>query len=470
MLLLRDARIILFNYPLSYSNYGIFTIDMWVTIAQFLLSLSILIVLHELGHFGAAKWFNTKVEKFYLFFNPGFSLFKVQKGETEYGIGWLPLGGYVKIAGMIDESFDKDQMALPPQPWEFRSKPAWQRLIIMVGGVTVNFILGILIFISLMWIYGESYIPNSALKNGIFVDSLAHDMGLRDGDQILKVGDVDFEKFNAGIITKEIVINSANTISVNRDGREMEIVVDERFVQELTKYSNRNVQLIGPRFPYILGEVKKDGPADIGGLKVGDRIIETNGEPTPYYHEFQNALNDRNPEDEHINLGVLRGMDTILTRISFDDKGKIGIVNEGLENFIELRKEKYTFLQAIPKGWNRSWTFLTDQIKAFGQMFTGKIKAKDSLGSFITIGQMFGTDWDWERFWSMTAMLSILLGFLNLLPIPALDGGYVVFLIFEVITGVKPSDRVVEYATLGGFILLIILMIYALGLDISRLF
>ncbi len=444
---------------------------MWITIAQFLLSLSILIVLHELGHFSTAKWFKTKVEKFYLFFNPGFSLFKVQKGETEYGLGWLPFGGYVKIAGMIDESFDKEQMALPPQPWEFRSKPAWQRLIIMVGGVTVNFILGILIFIALLWVYGNSYIPNDQLKDGVFVDSLAYEMGLRDGDKLLKVGDLAFEKFNPAIITKEIVINEARQIDVMRNGQVVSLPIDARFVEDLTKYENRDITLIGPRIPYVIDEVAKGSPAESGGLETGDRIIGFNGASTPFFHEFQEALKGRDENIQKVDLKILRSeFDTLDLRISLGEDGKIGIVSKGFDSFITMEKEKYTLAEAIPGGLNKSWTFLTDQIKAFSQMFTGRIKAKDSLGSFITIGKMFGTTWDWERFWSMTAMLSILLGFLNLLPIPALDGGYVVFLIFEVLTGVKPSDRVIEYATLGGFILLIILMIYALGLDISRLF
>ena len=441
---------------------------MWITVAQFFLSLSILVVLHEWGHFSAAKWFKTRVEKFYLFFNPGFSLFKIQKGETEYGIGWLPFGGYVKIAGMIDESFDKEQMQGEPQPWEFRSKPAWQRLIIMVGGVTVNFILGIIIFSMLFWVYGESYIPNNKLPHGIAVDSLGFEMGLRDGDQILQVGDLELDKFSSGIITKELVINEAKTIKVLRDGQQRNIEVAEEIRQSLTKYDNRNVKLVAPRLPYIIESVKKESLAEKAGIQVSDRIISFNGQPTEYGHEFTKAFN--NFEDKDISVGLLRGQDTVFVDMTLDEEGKIGVVSQPISYHIDLAKEKYSFMASIPAGWNKSWTFLTDQIKAFGQMFSGKIKAKDSLGSFITIGKMFGTNWNWERFWSMTAMLSILLGFINLLPIPALDGGYVMFLLFESITGMKVPDRVMEIANLIGFALLIILMIYALGLDISRLF
>ncbi len=441
---------------------------MWITIAQFFLSLSILVVLHELGHFSAAKWFKTRVEKFYLFFNPGFSLFKYQKGETEYGIGWLPLGGYVKIAGMIDENFDKEQMQGEPQPWEFRSKPAWQRLIIMIGGVTVNFILGIAIFSILFWTYGESYIPNSSLKDGIAVDSFAYEMGLRDGDQILKIGEREFDKFNPGIITKEIIINEASTITLIRNSEEQVLNLLPKFKQELTKFDNRSLKLIAPRMPYIIDNVSKNSPAAEAGVLKDDRIIILNGQKAEYAHEFV-KIRDRIDSD-NFSLGLLRSGDTITADIKLDENGLIGIGAYDIDHYVDLEKEEYTFLASIPAGWNKSWTFLTDQIKAFGQMFQGKIKAKESLGSFITIGSMFGKEWQWERFWSMTAMLSILLGFINLLPIPALDGGYVMFLIFESITGIKVPDRVMEIATLIGFGLLIVLMIYALGLDMSRLF
>ena len=441
---------------------------MLTTLIQFFLSLSILVILHELGHFGAAKYFKTRVEKFYLFFNPGFTIFKIQKGETEYGLGWLPFGGYVKISGMIDESFDKDQMKGEPQPWEFRSKPAWQRLIIMVGGVTVNFILGITIFIALLWNYGETYIPNDQIKYGIAVDSIAYEIGLRDGDKLISIGDHKFEKFNPRMITKELVFNGATNLLVNRDGIETVIDIDPKYVQELTKYENRNVDLAFPRFPYIIDYIEKSSPGEKANLKLGDRIIGINDIETLYSHEFVKA--QKEITSDNVSLSVLRNRDTLNMDIALDENGRIGITSKALDHFVALKKQNYSLSQAIPGGWNKSWNFLTDQIKAFGQMFTGKIKAKDSLGSFITIGKMFGTDWDGERFWSMTAMLSLLLGFINLLPIPALDGGYVMFLLFESITGIKVPDRVMEIATLIGFGLLIILMIYALGLDISRLF
>lgn len=441
---------------------------MFITVLQFFLSLSILVVLHELGHFSAAKWFKTRVEKFYLFFNPGFALFKKQIGETEYGVGWLPLGGYVKIAGMIDESFDSEQMKQEPQPWEFRSKPAWQRLIIMIGGVFVNAVLGVFLYTVVFLVWGDTYIKPSEIKDGIAVTELAYDMGLRDGDMILKVGDRDFDKFNAGILKKELIINGADNILVKREGSNYEIKVAPEVISQLSKYENSKDQLISPRFPYVLGAVTENRPAAAAGMKVGDRIVSVNGTATPYVHEVTKALR-ANGEEAMLTVVVQRGAQ-MLTKELTKEENRIWVQAKGINSYVEVSRDKYSLGKAIPAGWNKALTFLGDQVKAFGQMFTGKIKAKDSLGSFITIGSMFGTDWDWERFWLMTANLSLLLGFMNLLPIPALDGGYVMFLLFESITGIKVPDNVMEKATMAGFFLLIILMIYAMGLDISRLF
>lgn len=458
---------------------------MLITVAQLLLSLSILVVLHELGHFGAAKWFKTRVEKFYLFFNPGFSLFKVQKGETEYGIGWLPLGGYVKISGMIDESFDKEQMAAEPQPWEFRSKPAWQRLIIMIGGVTVNFILGIILFALVSWVWGDQFISNDKVKDGIAVSEMGYDLGLRDGDQLISIGDKEIKKFSSGIITKEIIINDAKSLKVKRNDQEQTIQIDPKFVGELTKYENREAQLFYLKFPPVVNAFSDASPAkpEDAGMQIGDQVIGVNGKATPYYNNFYKEV--VSAEGEKLNLTVKRNNDTLDVAYNSMFPGKVSLIKRLLgkegkptrrigfsvadaSKYYEYDTQKYSFGESIPRGFSMSWGFLTDQMKAFGQMFSGKIKASESLGSFISIGKMFGTEWDWRRFWAMTASLSILLGFLNLLPIPALDGGYVMFLLFESITGVKVSDRVMEVATMIGFGILIILMVYALGLDIMR--
>jgi len=460
---------------------------MWITIAQFILSLSILIVLHELGHFGTAKWFKTRVEKFYLFFNPWFSLFKFQKGETEYGIGWLPLGGYVKISGMIDESMDKEQMLQEPQPWEFRSKPAWQRLIIMIGGVTVNFILGIFLYAMLFWIWGEKFLPNDSVTEGIAVEKMGEEMGLRDGDKILKIGEIPYTKFNPGSLNKALIINSASTLEVERNGRTKVINIDPKYAKELSKYENRNQRLFQLKFPAQVSSIDKTSPAKAGeaGIMENDIILSVNGVNTPYYFQFENEI--LSGDLEYTDLRIKRGDDTVMINYKTLHAGRrslmqklfgkeaersrrIGMSLHGASNYYKFETEEFGLGAAIPKGWNEAWVFLTDQVSAFGKMFTGQINPKDSLGSFITIGKLFGTNWDWQRFWRMTAMLSILLGFFNLLPIPALDGGYVMFLLFESITGIKVPDRVMEITTMVGFFILIGLMIFALGLDISRLF
>ncbi len=442
--------------------------DTLIIVLQVMLSLSILVILHEGGHFFTAKWFKARVEKFYLFFNPWFSLFKFKKGETEYGLGWLPLGGYVKIAGMIDESFDKEQMKGEVQPWEFRSKPAWQRLIIMLGGIIVNVILGIAIFIFIFWLYGTSYVSNDSIKDGIYVDSLGYSIGLRDGDKIKKIGSVEFEKFDKGDLVRALVINGDRTITVERNGMLEEIEVSTENIQEISKYKNRKSEIFGPRIPFVISEVAKNTAAEKAGMLKGDRVIGMDGQPTLFTHEVLKSL--EKSTNKQVDFQIIRSdSDTLNLMASIGEDGVLGVTRE-FDKFIRLETEKYSFLESVPLGFSQSYTFLADQIKAFGKMFTGELKAKDSLGSIISIGKMFGTDWDWHRFWNLTAMLSILLAFLNLLPIPGLDGGHVVFVIWEMITGKKASDKVVEYATLVGFILLVGLMIFAFGLDILRLF
>lgn len=432
-----------------------------------MLSLSILVVLHECGHFFPARWFKTKVEKFYLFFNPYFSLFKKKIGDTEYGIGWVPFGGYVKIAGMIDESMDKEQLKQPPQPWEFRSKTAWQRFIIMVGGVTVNFILGFIIFAGLLFAYGKTYLPSQNLAYGISVDSVATEMGLRDGDIILSMGGQPFEKFSKGAFVENIVIHDANTMTVKRNGQPTTINIDPKWAGVLSKQDN-NYSLIDARIPSALSSISKKGAAAAAGIQVDDRILSMAGQPTPYFHEVVAATKAH--KGETIDVQILRGKDTLTMQPTVSDEGALGIRSYSMDKYFDLERQQFSLLEAIPAGVKEGSNFLSKQIKAFGQMFKGRIKATDSLGSVISITKLFDPSWNWERFWTITAMLSILLGFFNLLPIPALDGGYIMFLIYEIITGRKPSDKVMEYATIAGFILMVCLMIFALGLDISRLF
>ncbi len=454
---------------------------------QLILSLSILVVLHELGHFAPAKWFKTKVEKFYLFFDAGFSLFKKKIGETEYGVGWLPLGGYVKIAGMIDESMDKEFLNKEPEPWEFRSKKAWQRLIIMLGGVTVNIILGYLLFILITFKWGTTYIPNAQITNGIYVDSIGYDIGLRTGDKILKIGDEPFEKFNNGALIRAIVIRDEKSITVSREGQETTIPLSDKYVKELTKLG-KDALIFNARTPYEIGKVpvttnsafrkflhkafkrplKEKSPAEIAGLKANDKIVGFNGQKITYYDEVLEASKTLKGQTVSVLYERDKQLDSV--DVTLTENGKLGLFAKGLTHYFDSKTEYYTFNESIGIGAGRASGFLNDQLRAFKKIFTGKIRAADSIGSFISIGNMFPSTWDWEIFWRMTAMLSLILGILNLLPIPGLDGGHVMFLIWEVITGKKAPDRVVEIATMIGFVLLIALMIFALGNDIRRNF
>ncbi len=437
-----------------------------IMIAQFVLSLSILIVLHELGHFLPAKWFKTRVEKFYLFFDPWFSLVKKKIGETEYGIGWLPLGGYVKISGMIDESMDREQMEGPPQPWEFRSKPAWQRLIIMLGGVTVNFILGFLLFGMILFIWGSDYIPTENVKYGYRVDSLAMDIGLENGDNILSIGSVPFDRYDVGAFKKAIVINDAREMTIERDGERMNLPIDKKYVTILSSYAYKDASLFVPRVPAVIGEVQKKSPAEEAGLQADDQLVAVNGESTPFFHQFYDALMANKAQPITITYDR-NGRENDVTLTSMDN-GKIGFRSKSYLELLESEKEEYTLGEAIPAGVVEGYDFLASQIKAFGKMFSGEIKATESLGGFGTIGGLFPKVWSWRAFWYVTAVLSLILGFMNLLPIPALDGGHVMFLLYEVVTGRKVSDKFMEYATLVGFAIVIGLVLFANGLDFMR--
>ncbi len=436
-----------------------------VKAGQFILSFSILIVLHELGHFLPARWFRCRVEKFYLFFNPWFSLFKKKKGDTEYGIGWVPLGGYVKISGMMDESMDKEQMKQPAQPWEFRSKPAWQRLIIMLGGVTVNVLLAIVIFIFILWAWGREYLPPQSARYGIVADSLAQSIGLRDGDVIMKLDTNKVKDITR--VQAEIILNEPKTLSVKRGDEMINLSINDQIMRSLNSRSAKNFVLV--RAPFIIDTFSKHSEARDKGLLIGDRIIGVNGKPTPYFHEFKKAV--ENKKNEEITLSVLRDNDTLQYSLKLDKDGLIGVRPRGLKDqgFI-YEVKKYNFLQAIPAGFNLCWETLGNYMTGLKQLFTGKAKASESLGSLISIGGIFPAVWDWQSFWTLTAIFSIILAFMNVLPIPALDGGHALFTLVEMITGRKPGDKFMEYAQMVGMILLLGLMAYALGLDIWRIF
>lgn len=432
--------------------------------AQFILSFSILVVLHELGHYLPAKWFKCRVEKFYLFFNPWFSLWKKKIGETEYGIGWVPFGGYVKISGMIDESMDKSQLKLPPQDHEFRSKKAWQRLIIMIGGVVVNVILAIVIFIGIMWYWGESYLPAANLSYGVHADSLGRKIGLQDGDKIISLDQKPVENINT--IEAEMILNEAKTIQVEREGQNVNLNIPNGFANELNK--NKLQGFIDIQYPAIVDSVSNAAVFVEGTLQKGDQLIGFNDTYFQYYHEF-NAIK-KSYADSAVNLVVLRNGDTAVVRVVLSNKAAVGFFPKSPLEIFGTEVKHFTFAQAIPAGIDRCFETLSRYMGGLKQIFTGKVSANDSLGSVISIGNTFPGVWDWQRFWTLTAIFSIILAFMNILPIPALDGGHALFTLIEMITGKKPSDKFMEYAQTFGMILLLGLMAYALGLDFWRLF
>ena len=341
--------------------------DILIKISQLLLSLTILVVIHECGHFFPARWFKTRVEKFYLFFNPWFSVFKKKIGETEYGLGWLPLGGYVKIAGMVDESFDLEQLKSEPQQWEFRSKPAWQRLIIMVGGVTVNFIFGFLIFAILIWKDGVQYIPNKELKYGIAVDSLAFNMGFRDGDQILKIGTVAFDRFDRGTLLKTLIFEESHKVEVLRDGQNQIISVDPKYISLLTKPDFKNLELWSIRLPAQVALVADGSPAQQQGILAGDEIISVNNEESRFIQDINKRIKGK--INTNFDIQLKRGNDTLAINITTNEKGMLGVQWESMDKFLKVETENYGFLAAIPAGVNKGVDILTTQLKAFKQMF-----------------------------------------------------------------------------------------------------
>ncbi len=447
----------------------------WVSVGvkagQFILSFSILVVLHEMGHFFPARWFKCRVEKFYLFFNPWFSLWKTKKGETEYGIGWIPFGGFVKIAGMIDESMDKEQMKQPAQPWEFRAKPAWQRLIIMCGGVIVNVVLAIVIFIGITWVWGEENLPVKNLKYGIYADSLAQSMGIRDGDNIVGIDGKTIEYF--GTLESEIVLKEAKKLQVVRDGQNIELVIPDGFMQKILKDHGRGDNkkfnnLVYPRFPVFVDSVAPNAKFVKDRLKKGDKMIAFNDKPFAFYNEFEKLK--KGFSDSTVNIKVIRGSDTVMVTAVVNSKGSIGFYPIYPSELFGTVVKNYSFIESIPIGFNRCWQTLNRYVTGLKQLFTGKVAASDSLGSVISIGNTFPGVWDWEKFWTLTGIFSIILAFMNILPIPALDGGHALFTLYEMITGRKPGDKFMEYAQMAGMILLLGLMAYALGLDFWRLF
>lgn len=432
--------------------------------AQLVLSLSLLVIIHEFGHFIFARIFKTRVEKFYLFFDPWFSLFKVKKGETEYGVGWLPLGGYVKISGMIDESMDKEAMKLPPQPYEFRSKKSWQRLLIMVGGVLMNFILAFALYIAVLYAWGEQYLPTANMKYGIEVDSVGIKIGLQNGDKILSVDNMPIENFRKIIPT--VILDKARTIQVERNGQKIDVEISDEDLALLIK--SKGVLTFRIPFDYKVASLSKGSAAKEAGLQVGDQIVGMNGKTYEYNDQFKAALRDS--IGKTIVLNVTRNNQKLDIPLVIPKEGILGIALDlNLENIFVFKTVQYSLLESIPAGINRGIGTINDYLKQFKLIFSPKTKAYENLGGFIAIGNIFPGAWSWYDFWNMTAFLSIILGVMNLLPIPALDGGHVMFLLFEMITGRKPGDKFLEYAQIVGMVLLLALVLYANGNDIFKL-
>lgn len=443
--------------------------DTVIKILQFIVSLSLLVIIHEFGHFLFARLFKTRVEKFYLFFDPWFSLFKFKKGDTEYGIGWVPFGGYVKISGMIDESMDTEQMKSPPQPYEFRAKPAWQRLLIMVGGVVMNVVFALIIYIGMSYKWGETVLENKDIVYGYTFNSLGQEMGFRNGDRIV---DIDGKPATEYLdVLKSILISQPEYVTVDRNGQEIRIDITDESINRLLQSAD-STSLLMPRIPFVVGSVVSGSGAAQAGLHPGDSLISYNGTPMTFFDQYSSAFHAA-PGDT-VTLGLVRKTDGI-TKITtlpvkVSAEGTIGVYPRTIDSMLTFSTHNYSLLESIPAGFKRTGAEISSYIDQIKLLFNPKTEAYKSLGGVITMGSIFPTEWDWQRFWSITAFLSIILAVMNILPIPALDGGHVLFLLVEVITRRKPSDKFLEYAQIVGMFIIFALMIFATGNDIYRFF
>lgn len=430
---------------------------------QLILSLSILVVVHEFGHFIFARLFKVRVEKFYLFFDPWFSLFKFKprNSDTEYGVGWLPLGGYCKISGMIDESMDKEQMSQPAKPYEFRSKSAGQRLLIMVGGVLFNFLLALFIYSMVLLTWGESYRPMDSLKMGLSYSETVRNVGFQDGDILYKADDKVLVRYDSDAI-RQIV--NARTVTVVRNGIETVIPIPEDMMQRLMR--DKAYFAAADRHPMVIAGFEENSPARIAGMQENDSIVSLNGQPTITFLEASAILTQN--KNKEVEIGFYRrGVEQSVT-VETTEMGKLGVRVKSLGDFYPLETRKYGFFESFPAGIDLGVNTLKGYVTDMKHIFSKE--GATSLGGFGTIGNMFPAKWDWRKFWEQTAFLSIILAFMNILPIPALDGGHVMFLLYEVIARRKPSDKFLEYAQITGMFILFGLLIYANGNDILRMF
>ena len=436
-----------------------------IKILQLVLALSILVLIHEFGHFLFARIFKIRVEKFYLFFDPWFSLFKYKpkNSDTEYGIGWLPLGGYCKIAGMIDESMDKEAMAKEPQPWEYRSKPAWQRFLVIFGGVFFNFILAIVIYTGIMYAWGEQYIKNTDVTTGIYASELAQEIGFCNGDRIISFDGIVPDKFNE--LQVDLIRTQAKEAKVLRNGDTVTVSIDPIYIPTILNTPG----MFSYGIPFEVKEIPDTSLNASSGLMAKDRLLAINGNSCDMFYKAQEVL--MGFKGDSIVATVARGNEIVLVPLLTDTLGRLQVlVNSNLEEFYTVTKKEYTLLSAIPAGINKAVTTVTNYFKELKLIFSPKTEAYKSVGSFITIGKIFPGTWDWHSFWGITAFLSVMLAVLNILPIPALDGGHLVFTLYEMVTGRKPSDKFLEYAQMVGMVLLLGLMVLAFGNDIFRLF
>ncbi len=436
-----------------------------IKILQLVLALSILVLIHEFGHFLFARIFKIRVEKFYLFFDPWFSLFKFKpkNSDTEYGIGWLPLGGYCKISGMIDESMDKEAMAKEPQPWEYRSKPAWQRFFVIFGGVLFNFILAIIIYTGIMYAWGEQYVKNSDVTTGIYASQLAQEVGFRNGDRIISFDGVEPEKFTD--LQVDLVRTQAKEAKVLRDGDTVTVAIDPVYIASILNTPG----MFNYGIPFEIMEVPDSSVNAANGLLPKDRLLAINGTDCDMFYEAVEVL--AKFKADSVVATVARGEEIMMLPLVTDTLGRLQVVaNANLSDFYTVTEKEYGLLAAVPAGVNKAVKTVKNYFKELKLIFSPKTEAYKSVGSFITIGNIFPGSWDWYSFWSITAFLSVMLAVLNILPIPALDGGHLVFTLYEMITGRKPSDKFLEYAQTVGMIILMGLMILAFGNDIFRLF
>lgn len=434
---------------------------------QLILSLSILVLVHEFGHFIFARLFKVRVEKFYLFFDPWFSLFKFKpkNSETEYGLGWLPLGGYCKISGMIDESMDKEQMALPPQPYEFRSKPAGQRLMIMIAGVLFNFLLALFIYSMILYTWGETYLPLKNMTHGMYYSETAKEVGFKDGDVLLLADNQQLDRFDEFAIRQVV---EANNVTVLRNGVETVIPIPEDLMQRMMRNKEGFADPGSFPFPMVVKSFpeKEASPAQEAGLQENDSIVSINGVLTPTYYDVVKLLADNKAKEILVNF--YRNGQEMSLPVKTDESGKLGIYTKVPLDFYQTVTVKYGFFESFPAGVHLGVNTLKGYVNDMKYVFTKE--GASSLGGFGTIGGLFPATWDWEIFWKRTAFLSIILAFMNILPIPALDGGHVMFLLYEVVARRKPSDKFLEYAQITGMFLLFALLLYANGNDLFRFF